>query len=80
MGAEDYLIKPMNTDELIKVVKDKLKKQQVIKENIDKLVEEKEYSLRKPGKMWEIGYWMINNHSGTLVWSEAVHQIYGTDS
>ena len=51
MGAEDYLIKPMNTDKLIKVVKDKLKKQQVIKENIDKLVEEKEYSLGEPSKM-----------------------------
>jgi len=79
MGADDYLVKPINTNELIKVVKSKLKKQQLIKENIDELVEEKEYSLKEAGRMAKIGYWRYNKQTDTLFWSEAVHQIFGTD-
>ncbi len=79
MGADDYLLKPINTDDLIKVVKSKLKKQQLIKENIDELVEENEYSLKEAGRMAKIGYWRYDKLTDTIFWSEAVHQIYGTD-
>lgn len=78
MGADDYLIKPFNTDELVKVVKSKLKKQQLIKENIDELIEENEYSLKEAGRMAKIGYWRYIKQTDTIFWSEAVHQIYGT--
>ena len=78
MGADDYLIKPFIIDELIKVVKNKLKKQQLIKDNIDELVEENEYSLKEAGRMAKIGYYRYNNQNDR-VWSEAVHEIYGTD-
>jgi len=78
IGADDYLVKPLNIDELIKVVKSKLKKQQLIKENIDELVEENEYSLKEAGRMAKIGYWRYIKQTDTIFWSEAVHQIYGT--
>lgn len=79
MGADDYLVKPFNTDELVKVVKNKLKKQQLIKENINELVEENEYSLKEAGRMAKIGYWRYIKQTDTTFWSEAVHQIYGTN-
>ena len=79
MGADDYLIKPFNTAELIKVVKNKLKKQQLIKDNIDELVEENEYSLKEAGRMAKIGYYRYNNQIDSIIWSEAVHEIYGND-
>jgi PAS domain S-box-containing protein len=79
MGADDYLIKPLNTEELIKVVKRKLKKQQVIQDNIDELVEENEYSLKEAGRMAKIGYWRYINQTDTLIWSDTIHEIYGTD-
>ena len=79
MGADDYLIKPINTNELIKVVKNKLKKQQLIKENIDELVEENEYSLKEAGRMAKIGYWRYIKQTDTIFWSDAVHEIYGTN-
>jgi PAS domain S-box-containing protein len=79
MGADDYLVKPINTDELIKVVKSKLKKQKLIKDNIDELVEENEYSLKEAGRMAKMGYWRYNSQTDTIFWSEAIHQIYGSD-
>jgi PAS domain S-box-containing protein len=79
MGADDYLIKPFNTDELIKVVKGKLKKQQLIKENINKLVEENEFLLKEAGRMAKIGYWIYDKQTDIISWSKAVHKIYGTD-
>ena len=68
-----------NIEELIKVVKRKLKKQQVIQDNIDELVEENEYSLKEAGRMAKIGYWRYINQTDTLIWSETIHEIYGTD-
>jgi PAS domain S-box-containing protein len=79
MGADDYLVKPFNTEELITVVKNKLKKQRLIKEDTDKLVEEKEYSLKEAGRMAKIGSWGYDKQTDTNFWSDAVHQIYGTD-
>jgi PAS domain S-box-containing protein len=79
MGADDYLVKPINIDELIKVVKSKLKKQKLIKDNIDELVEENEYSLKEAGRMAKMGYWRYNSQTDTIFWSEAIHQIYGSD-
>lgn len=79
MGADDYLVKPINTDELIKVVKSKLKKQKLIKDNIDELVEENEYSLKEAGRMAQMGYWRYNDQTDAIFWSEAIHQIYGSD-
>mgnify|MGYP000967414422 CR=1 FL=1 len=37
LGADDYLVKPFNSEELIKVIKSKFNKQKLIKENLDKL-------------------------------------------
>ena len=78
-GAEDYLVKPVNTDELITVVKKKLEKQQLIKENLEKLVKENEYVLKEAGRMAKIGYWEYLNETDTTSWSKTVHQIYGTE-
>lgn len=79
LGAEDYLTKPVSIDELLKVVKNKLQKQQLIKDNIAGLVEENEYSLREMGRMAKLGYWKHDKQTDTIFWSEAVHQIYATD-
>ena len=64
-GAEDYLVKPVNTDELITVVKRKIEKQQLIKENLEKLVKENEYVLKEAGRMAKIGYWEYLNETDT---------------
>lgn len=79
MGADDYLVKPFNVEDLIKVVKNKLKKQKVIQDNIDELVEENEYSLKEAGRMAKIGYWRYIKQTDTIIWSETMHDIYGTD-
>ena len=79
LGADDYLIKPVNIEELIKVVKRKLKKQQVIQDNINELVEENEYSLKEAGRMAKIGYWRYLKQTDILIWSDFIHEIYGTD-
>ena len=78
-GAEDYLVKPVNTDELITVVKRKIEKQQLIKENLEKLVKENEYVLKEAGRMAKIGYWEYLNETDTTSWSKTVHLIYGTE-
>lgn len=79
MGADNYLVKPVNIDELIKVVKHKLKKQQIIQDNIDELVEENEYSLKEAGRMAKMGYWRYNKQTDTIIWSDTIHEIYGSD-
>lgn len=79
MGADNYLVKPVNIDELIKVVKHKLKKQQIIQDNINELVEENEYSLKEAGRMAKMGYWRYNKQTDTIIWSDTIHQIYGSD-
>jgi DNA-binding response OmpR family regulator len=62
MGADDYLIKPFKTDELVTVVKNKLKNQQLINDNI----EEREYSLKEAGRMAKIGYWRYIKQTDTF--------------
>ncbi|TXD52652.1 MULTISPECIES: response regulator [unclassified Polaribacter] len=82
IGADDYLVKPFNVDELLNVVRSKLKKQQLSKESFDKLdalVEQNEYSLKEASRMAKIGYWRYNNQTDTIIWSKSLHQIYGTD-
>jgi CheY-like chemotaxis protein len=79
MGADDYLVKPINTHELTKVVKRKLKQQQVIQDNIDELVEKNEYSLKEAGRMAKMGYWRYIKQTDTYIWSETIHEIYGTN-
>ena len=46
-GAEDYLIKPINANELVEVVHRKLKKRQLIKNNIDQLIDENKFLLKE---------------------------------
>lgn len=79
LGAEDYLVKPFNTEELIKVVKGKLKKHQLVQDNIDKLVNENEFLLKEAGRMAKIGYWIYDKKTDEVKWSKAIHQIFGSD-
>jgi PAS domain S-box-containing protein len=79
MGADDYLVKPFNTDELIKIVKSKLKKQQLIQDNIDKLAKENEDLLKETSKIGKIGHWEYTNEAVTVFWSDVIHEIYGSD-
>ncbi|WP_339659629.1 PAS domain-containing protein [uncultured Polaribacter sp.] len=44
-----------------------------------KLVKENEYSLRQAGRMAKIGYWSYNKLTDVMIWSDTIHQIYGTD-
>ena len=78
-GAEDYLVKPINTEELVKVVRNKLEKQQLVKDNISKLVDENSFLLKEAGRMAKIGYWTYDRKTNTTRWSKAVHQIFKTD-
>jgi len=78
-GAEDYLVKPINTNELIKVVQNKLEKQQLVKNNIKKLVDENKFLLKEAGRMAKIGYWTYDKKTNTTRWSKVVHQIFGSD-
>jgi PAS domain S-box-containing protein len=79
LGAEDYLVKPFITDELIKVVKGKLKKHQLVQDNIDKLVDENEFLLKEAGRMAKIGYWIYDKKTDEVKWSKAIHEIFGSD-
>ena len=78
-GAEDYLTKPLNANELLNVVKRSIKKQQLNINKIESLIEEKEYLLRETGRMAQIGYWVYDNKTGTRTWSKVVYEIFGTD-
>ena len=44
------------------------------------LVEENEYSLKEAGRMAKVGYWGYSKITDTITWSNAVHEIYGTNS
>ena len=78
-GAEDYLVKPINSEELITAVGNKLKKKQLIKDNINKQVDENKFLLKESGRMAKIGYWSYNEQTGKRKWSAAVHKVFGTD-
>jgi PAS domain S-box-containing protein len=78
-GAEDYLVKPINIEELITVVGNKLKKKQPIKDNINKRVDESKFFLKESGRMSKIGYWTYDKQTGTGEWSAAVHKVFGSD-
>ena len=78
-GAEDYLIKPINADELVEVVHRKLKKQQLIKKNIDQLIDENKFLLKEAGRMAKIGYWTYDIETNTTNWSKFIYSVYGND-
>jgi len=48
-------------------------------ETILEAVQENEYSLKEAGRMAKIGYWKYDTINDTIIWSEAIHQIYGND-
>lgn len=48
-------------------------------QNTLKQVKENEYSLKEAGRMAKIGYWMFDNFTENLFWSDALYQIYGAD-
>ena len=79
-GAEDYLVKPINTENLITVISNKLKKKQLIKNNISELIDENKFLVRESGSMAKIGYWTYDKQTDTTRWSAAVHKILETDS
>ena len=76
-GAEDYLEKPFDKEELITVVKRVLKKQQLIKNKIQELVEKDNYFQREAGRMTKIGYWTYDKQSNIRTWSKVVREIFG---
>jgi PAS domain S-box-containing protein len=43
------------------------------------LAEKSEYSMNEAGKMAKIGYWEYDKEKVALSWSDAVHNIYGSD-
>ncbi|WKD85403.1 Oxygen sensor histidine kinase NreB [Polaribacter huanghezhanensis] len=52
------------------------------KQNLETILEsvkENEYSLKEAGRMAKIGYWKYDTINDTIIWSEAIHQIYGND-
>jgi PAS domain S-box-containing protein len=79
MGADDYLIKPFKTVDLITVVKSKLKRQQIIQDNLDKLVDENQFLLKEAGRMAKIGYWVYDKQADKISWSKAIHKIFGSE-
>ena len=78
-GAEDYLIKPINANELLEVVHRKLKKRQLIKNNIDQLIDENKFLLKEAGRMAKIGYWTYDIETNTTNWSKFIYSVYGND-
>ena len=78
-GAEDYLIKPIITDELVEVVNRKLEKQQLIKTNIDNLIDENKFILKEAGRMAKIGFWTFDKQTNTTTWSKIVYEIFSID-
>ena len=78
-GAEDYLIKPIITDELVEVVNRKLEKQQLIKTNIDNLIDENQFILKEAGRMAKIGFWTFDKQTNTTTWSKIVYEIFSID-
>jgi PAS domain S-box-containing protein len=78
-GAEDYLVKPINTEELITVVGNKLKKIQLIKDNLNKRIDKNKFLPKVPNRMAKIGYWSYNKQTDTRKWSAAVHKLFGSD-
>ena len=76
-GAEDYLIKPINADELVEVVHRKLEKQQLIKTNIDNLIDENKFLLKEAGRMAKIGFWTYDKETNISNWSKYIYLIYG---
>jgi PAS domain S-box-containing protein len=78
-GAEDYLLKPSNKEDLLKAVKRSIKKQQLTKDAIEKALEKNKSLLREAGRIAKIGYWSTDIQSNIRNWSEEVHKIFGTD-
>jgi PAS domain S-box-containing protein len=78
-GAEDYLLKPFNKEDLLKAVKRIIKKQQLTKDNIEKVIEKNKYLLKEAGRMAKIGYWSYDIQSNIRTWSKGVHEVFGTD-
>jgi PAS domain S-box-containing protein len=78
-GAEDYLVKPINIDDLIKVVNNKLEKQQRIKKNLDNLIDENKFILKEAGRMAKIGFWTFDKQTNTTSWSKVIYKIFDID-
>jgi len=76
-GAEDYLEKPFDKEELITVVKRVLKKQQLIKNKNQEIIEKDNYFQREAGSMTKIGYWTYDKQSNIRTWSKSVREIFG---
>tara|TARA_B110000046_G_scaffold185956_2_gene230763 strand:- start:3198 stop:7577 length:4380 start_codon:yes stop_codon:yes gene_type:complete len=78
-GAEDYLLKPFNKEDLLKAVKRIIKKHQLNKNNIEKALEKNKFLLKEASRMAKIGYWSYDAQSNIRNWSKGVHEIFGTD-
>ena len=76
-GAEDYLEKPFDKEELITVVKRVLKKQQLIKNNDQEILEKDNYFQQEAARMTKIGYWTYDKQSNIRTWSKAIREIFG---
>jgi PAS domain S-box-containing protein len=78
-GAESYLIKPIHADELLEVVHRKLEKQQLVKKNIDQLIDENKFLLKEASRMAKNGYWTYDKQTNTTSWSKIVCEIFNID-
>ncbi|UAM97576.1 PAS domain S-box protein [Polaribacter litorisediminis] len=55
-----------------KVIENKLK---IAKEKAEK----SQFSMTEAGRMAKIGYWSFDKPTGTMSWSNSLHQMYGSD-
>jgi PAS domain S-box-containing protein len=76
-GAEDYLEKPFDKEELIAVVKRVLKKQQLRENRIQKVIDKDNYFQKEASRRTKLGYWTYDKQSNTRTWSKVVREIFG---
>ena len=62
----------------VKDITERILAEQKIKNTL-KVIKENEYSLKEAGRLAKIGYWSYHKQTNEIFWSEAKHQIYGSN-
>jgi len=78
-GASAYIIKPVRAEELLYVIKDKLKVQSLIEEKrrIEEELKNSERHLREAQAIAHIGIWEWNVGEDDIYWSDETYKIFG---